>query len=111
MTVGISTSDENTVLLDDTETWSGLACSSQRSLPAMRAEDAHKRRALGRDAGAAGENVQPNALTEEDLADGSSNGSALFNGFDGLAFLDVPFDAEGGQFQYKFEKSIISYTL
>lgn len=97
MTVRIGTSDKNAILLDDAETRGSFARTGQRSLPAMGSEGVNQRRALGRDARAAGEDVQRDSLTEEDLADRSSDGGALSDRFDGLTFFDVPFDADIGQ--------------
>lgn len=78
--VGIRTTDQNTVLLNDTESRRGLPGSGESSLPALCAEGGKHRSAFGGDTGAAGEDVKSDALTEEDLADWAADGGAVVDG-------------------------------
>ena len=45
---------------------------------------------LGRDAGAAGQRVEGDALAEEDAADGPADGGAVGDGVEARALADVP---------------------
>ncbi|KAH8428935.1 uncharacterized protein LDX57_006608 [Aspergillus melleus] len=88
----IRTPNQNPVFLDDAEPRGRFAGAGQGTGPAVRAERGDERGALRGDAGAPGEDVQGDALAEEDLADGAADGRDVgYGGVDGLAFLDVPF--------------------
>lgn len=91
--VRVRTTNEDTVFLNDTEAGCGLACSCEGPLPPVGAERCNHRGALASDAGAAGEDVQGDALAEEDLADGAADGGAVLDWGEGVAFFDVPFDS------------------
>lgn len=80
MPVGIGTTDQNTVLLDDTEPGRCLSSSGEGSLPALCAEGGKHRGAFGGNTGAAGKDVESDALTEENLADWAADGSAVLDG-------------------------------
>lgn len=41
---------------------------------------------------ASGQRVQGDSFPEEDFADGTADGSAVFDGLEALAFTDMPFD-------------------
>lgn len=77
--VGVGAADEEAVFLDDAEAGGCLAGAGECALPAVGAQGGHERGALGCDAGAAGEDVEGDALAEEDLADGAADGGALFD--------------------------------
>lgn len=89
--MGVSAADEDAVFFDDAEARRRLAGAGQGAGPAVGPEGRDQRGALGGDAGAAGEDVEGDTLAEEDLAHGAADGGAVFDGVDGLAFLDVPF--------------------
>lgn len=91
--VGVGAADEEAVFLDDAEAGRGLAGAGEGTLPAVGAQGRHEGGALGCDAGAAGEDVESDALAEEDLTDRAADGGAVFYRVDGFAFLDVPFDS------------------
>lgn len=63
----------------------------------MGAQGGNKGGTLGCDAGAAGEDVEGDALAEEDLADGAADGGAMLDRVDGFTFLDVPFNSASTQ--------------
>lgn len=46
-------------------------------------------------AGASGEGIEGDALAEEEVPDGAADGGAVFNGFEGVAFGEMPFYAFG----------------
>lgn len=93
--VGVGTTDQNAVFLDNAESRRCLSGSSKSSLPALCAEGGKHGGALGRDTGAAGQDVESDALAEEDLADWAADGGAVVDGVEGegFAFFDMPFDA------------------
>lgn len=94
MPMRIRAADKDTVLLDDAESRRGLARSCHDTVPAVGAHGLNEAVALGGDAGAAGEDVESYTFPEEDFSDGSSDGGTVLNGVDdGVAFLDVPFNA------------------
>lgn len=42
------------------------------------------------------QSVQSDSFAQEDFADGTADGSAVFDGGESLAFIDVPFDSRPG---------------
>lgn len=95
--VGVGAADKKAVFLDDAEARRGLAGAGERALPAVGAQGGNKGGTLGCDAGAAGEDVEGDALAEEDLADGAADGGAMLDRVDGFTFLDVPFNSASTQ--------------
>lgn len=93
MAVRVCAADQDTVFLHDAEAGRGLAGAGQDAGPSLGAESGQCRSGFGGDAGAAGENVEGDTFTEEDLANGTAHGCAVGFGVggEGLAFLDVPF--------------------
>lgn len=94
--VRVRAADEDAVLLHDAEAGRRLAGSREDAIPAARAEGLDQGCALGCDARAAGEDVQSHPFAEEDLPHGTSDCGTVLDGFDGLAFFDVPLDTGEG---------------
>lgn len=93
MTVGVGTTDEDTVFLNDTETGGRLAGAGQGTGPAVGAESSNEGGTLGCDSGAASEDIEGDAFTEEDFTDGAADGGAMCDGINGVSFFDMPFDS------------------
>lgn len=97
--VRIGSSNQDTILFDNPETRCRLAGSSEGTGPAVCTEGGEQGGGFGCDAGAAGEDVQGNALAEEDLTNWAADGGAVvaWAGVEGNSFFNVPFDTASYQ--------------
>ena len=93
--VGVCSTDQDTVFLHDSEAGCCFPCTGESSLPALGAEGSQHRGTFCRNAGAAGEDVQSDALAEEDFPDGAADGRAVLDGVQrkGLTLLNMPFNS------------------
>lgn len=91
----VHAADQHAVLFDEAE---ARGCFARAREDAGVARGAHELQHVPRlcgDAGAAGEGVEGDALAEEELACGAAHGGDGFDGCEGGAFGEVPFDAAG----------------